>query len=124
MTGVECDKKIPGRRGVEALQIRGEGAIELLASCALLFLDEVHELLAGLDLLEDTGEVARRGERVLLLHAAHLHAHVLGLDDDHHAERVEGLLYALLDLEREALRIWRRWEKMSTTRGILLSPVM
>ena len=28
---------------------------------------------------------------------------MLGLDDDHHAERVEGLLDALLDLEREAL---------------------
>ena len=65
--------------------------------CLVLF-DEVHKLFTCLGLIEGTGEVAGRGDGVLLLHTAHLHAHVLGFDDYHDTQRVEGLLDALLDL--------------------------
>ena len=40
---------------------------------------------------------------MLLLDAAHHHAHVLGLDHDRHAERLQRLLDAVADLDREPL---------------------
>ena len=65
--------------------------------------NESEELFAGLGLVEGTAEVAGRGDAALLLHAAHLHAHVLCLDDDHDAERLKGFLDALAYLLRHAL---------------------
>ena len=41
---------------------------------AALPLDQFHELLAGLGLLEDAREVRCDGHGVLFLHASHLHA--------------------------------------------------
>ena len=61
--------------------------------------DEVHKLLPRLGLVEGAGEIAGGGDRVLLLYAAHLHAHVLGFNDYHDAQRVECLLDALLNLK-------------------------
>ena len=55
-----------------------------------------------LGLIEGAAEVAGSGNAVLLLDAAHLHAHVLGFDDNHDAQGMKGLLNALLDLERHA----------------------
>ena len=63
---------------------------------------QVHELLAGLCLVECAGEVARGGYGVLLLHSAHLHAHVFRLNHHHYAERLECFLYAVLYLQRHA----------------------
>ena len=70
----------------------------LVAGLGLFVVYEVHEFLAGLGLVERAGEVAGGGYGVLLLHAAHLHTHMARLDHDHHAERVERLLDALLYL--------------------------
>ena len=64
---------------------------------------QVHELLTGLGLVEGSTELAGGGDAVLFLHTAHLHAHVACFDHNHHSEGVEGLLDALLDLERHAL---------------------
>ena len=66
-------------------------------------LEEIHKLLSGLGLVEGTGKVASGSDAVLLLHAAHLHTHVTGLDNHHDTQRVERLLYALFDLKRHAL---------------------
>lgn len=63
-------------------------------------MNEVHEFLPGLRLIEGTREVAGGSNTVLSLHATHLHAHMAGLDNHHYAEGFECLLNALLDLER------------------------
>lgn len=39
----------------------------------------------------------------MLFHAAHLHAHVFGFNDYHHALRIEGFLDAVLDLHGHTL---------------------
>ena len=65
--------------------------------------DEVHELLARLGLLEESGKIGRGCQRVLLLHASHLHAHVLRLDHHHHAQRIQYALDTILDLHGETL---------------------
>ena len=64
--------------------------------------DELEELVARLGLVEGASEVAGGGDRTLLLHATHLHAHVLGLDNDHHTQGLEGLLYGFAYLQRHA----------------------
>jgi hypothetical protein len=64
--------------------------------------NQVHKLLTGLSLVEGTTEVAGGGDAVLFLYATHLHTHVACLYDDHHAEGMEGLFDALLDLQRHA----------------------
>lgn len=61
-------------------------------------MNKVHEFLARLCLIERTREGGGGCYGVLLLYSAHLHAHVLGLDDDHNAHRVEGVLDAVLYL--------------------------
>ena len=66
-------------------------------------MNEVHEFLTGLGLVKGTAEVAGGGDGVLLLDATHLHAHVLGFDNDHHAEGLQRFLDAVLDLLRHAL---------------------
>src|SRR6202022_2864757 len=66
--------------------------------------DEAHELGASLrDGLEDAQHAAGEDPAVLLLHAAHLHAEVIGLDDDAHPDRLEVFLQALGDLTRHPL---------------------
>ena len=65
--------------------------------------DDIHKLLAGLGILhEGAGEVGGGGDAVLFLHATHRHTHVLRLDDHSHAEGVENLLDAVLNLLGEA----------------------
>lgn len=66
-------------------------------------LDQVHELLARLGLLEKAGEIRGSRQGILFLHATHLHAHMLRLDHDHHAQRVQGPLDTILDLHRHTL---------------------
>ena len=65
--------------------------------------DELQELFASLGLIESTAEVAGRRNATLLLHPAHLHAHVLSLNDYHHAKRLQGFLDAIAYLLRHAL---------------------
>ena len=64
---------------------------------------KAHEFLPGGEVIEHTAEVARGGDGVLFLHATHLHAHVLCLDDDDDAEGIECLLDTVLDLRRQTL---------------------
>ena len=59
---------------------------------------QTHKLLSNLCRFEDTTVCTCRGDAVLFLYAAHLHAHVFGLDHDHDALRFERLLNAVLDL--------------------------
>ena len=66
-------------------------------------MNQVHEFLACLGLIEGTAEVAGGGDAVLLLHTTHLHTHVASLYDNHHAEGMECLFDALLNLECHAL---------------------
>lgn len=47
--------------------------------------EQIHELLAGLCLIEGATEVGCCGYGILLFHATHLHAQVLSLDNDHHS---------------------------------------
>ena len=56
-----------------------------------------------LSLVESAAEVTRGSDGGLFLHSSHLHAHVLCLDHDHHTERMEGVLYAVLYLLRQTL---------------------
>ena len=63
-----------------------------------LAMQQVHELLACLCLVEGAAEVARGGDGCLLLHPAHLHAHVFCLYHYHHSEWMEGVLDAVLYL--------------------------
>ena len=42
-------------------------------------LDQVHELLARLGLLEKAGEIRGSRQGILFLHATHLHAHMMRL---------------------------------------------
>ena len=65
--------------------------------------NQIHEFLPCLRLVESPGEVGSGGDGILLLHPAHLHAHVACLDNHHDAERIERLLDALLDLQGHAL---------------------
>ena len=65
--------------------------------------DQLEELGSGALPLKGAAEVARRRDRILLLHPAHLHAEVPRLDHHHHAEWVERFLDAVLDLPREPL---------------------
>lgn len=54
-------------------------------------------------LVECPAEVAGGGDATLLLHATHLHAHVLGLYYYHHSLGMQSLLYRLADLLGQAL---------------------
>ena len=61
--------------------------------------DNVHELLASLGVVHKGAcEIAGGGHRILLLHTAHGHAHVLRLDYNSHAQGVQRVLYATLNL--------------------------
>ena len=66
-------------------------------------LDQIHKLLARLSLLEKACEIRGSRQGILFLHATHLHTHMLRLDHDHHAQRVQGPLDAILDLHRHTL---------------------
>ena len=68
----------------------------------LLMTNEFEEFLARLSLIEGTREVTRGGNGALLLNTPHLHAHVLGLNDNHNAKRLKGLLYCLANLQSHA----------------------
>src|ERR1700682_4343027 len=62
-------------------------------------LDQAHELGPRLRVsLEDAQHAAGEDAAVLLLDAAHLHAEVIGLDDDADADRFHVFLQALRDL--------------------------
>ena len=66
---------------------------------ALPVSQEIHELLAGLCLVECTAKIGCCGNGILLLHATHLHAHMLGLNNNHHTQRIQRLLDTLLYLQ-------------------------
>ena len=70
----------------------------LVGTLDALSAQQIHKLLAGLGLVEGSAESTRSGNRVVFLHTAHLHAHVLGLHHHHHAQWAQCLLYAVLDL--------------------------
>ena len=63
-------------------------------------MDKIHEFLTGLRLIEGSAEVTGCGNGVLFFYPSHLHTHVTGLNHDHHTKRMQGLLNALLDLQR------------------------
>lgn len=65
-------------------------------------MNEIHEFLTGLGLLESTTELTGCCDTVLLLDAAHLHTHMFGFDNNHDAERVKSFLNALTNLHRHA----------------------
>ncbi len=66
--------------------------------------DEGHELLARAVVGEEDAREGRRGGgRLLLLDAAHAHAHVAGFDDHGHAHGLERFLDAVADLHRQPL---------------------
>lgn len=92
--------------------------------CRASLMDEVHELLTGLCLFEGTAEIAGCGDGVLLLHASHLHAHVFSLNHHDYALWMQSLVDAVFICCVILSCTCRRWLKMSTTRAILLSPVM
>ena len=58
--------------------------------------------MTGFCLVEGTAEIACSGDTVLLLNAAHLHAHMLGLNDHHDTEGIQGGLDTVFDLGRKA----------------------
>lgn len=64
--------------------------------------DELQELGPCSLALESADEVARHGDGILLLHAAHRHAQMLCLDDDGNAKRMQGFVDGVLDLCGEA----------------------
>src|SRR6202140_1765757 len=67
-------------------------------------LDQAHKLGPRLRVsLEDAQDAAGKDAAVLLLDAAHLHAEVIGLDDDADADRFHVFLQALRDLPRHPL---------------------
>ena len=74
----------------------------LLSELVRIGVDEVHQFLTSLCLFESAREVARHGYGALLLHATHLHAHVLSFNHYHHSEGVECVLDALAYLLCEA----------------------
>jgi len=63
-----------------------------------MMVEQVHEFLTRLSLVEGSTELTGSGDAVLFFDTSHLHAHVAGFDDHHNSERVEGLFDALLDL--------------------------
>jgi len=66
--------------------------------------DDAEELGAGLEVVVELAEHgARRGVAVLLLDAAHLHAHVAPFHDHGHAGRIEDLADRLRHLVRQPL---------------------
>lgn len=87
-------------------------------------LDQVHELLACLGLLKKAGEIRGSRQGILFLHATHLHTHVLRLDHDHHAQRVQGPLDAILDLHRHTLLYLEAAGEDIHYSRILLKPVI
>ena len=68
-----------------------------------LTVQEIHKFLASFRLIECPTEIACRGNSPLFLDTAHLHAHVLCLYYDHNAERMQGVLDAILYLQVETL---------------------
>ena len=60
--------------------------------------EQIHEFLPGLCLVEGAAESTRGGDGILLLHTAHLHAHVAGFQDHHHTHGVKRRLDAVHDL--------------------------
>ena len=76
----------------------GNGLRCCRANAGTLTLYQFHELLAGLGLLEGSGEVGSDGHGVLFLDTTHLHAEVLRFNNHHHSERIECILNTVFDL--------------------------
>ena len=90
-----------------------------------LYTDNVHELLTCLGVVhKGAGEVAGGGDAVLLLYAAHGHAHVLCLDNHRHTQRVEGFLYAVFNLLGEAFLYLQPAGKSIHHTGYLAAPCL
>lgn len=64
---------------------------------------QVHEFLPSLLCLEHTRECGCCGYGILLLHTAHLHAHVCRLYDNNDTHRMQGLLYDFHNLMSHSL---------------------
>ena len=59
---------------------------------------QTHKLLSNLCRFEDTAVCACRGDAVLLLYTAHLHAHVFSLNHHHYALRLKCIVDTIFDL--------------------------
>ena len=73
---------IPQTRAINCLKRQGKRFLE---ESGRTVLDKVHKLLARLGLVKSSRKIGSGSNGVLLFHATHLHAHVLGLDHHHHA---------------------------------------
>jgi len=65
--------------------------------------DQTKKFAAGFGISEFTGECGRGGDAVLLLHATHHHAHMLGFDHHSNALRLEGILYDVAHFDGKTL---------------------
>lgn len=65
--------------------------------------NEPQKLASGFGISEFAGKGRGSGNAVLFLYAAHHHTHVLGLDDDGNAQRLQGFLNYIPDFDGEAL---------------------
>ena len=61
-------------------------------------MNKVEKLLPRLGLIERSRKITGRSHRVLLFHSTHLHTHVPGFHYNHHAQRIQRLLYAIPNL--------------------------
>lgn len=89
-----------------------------------LITDQPDEFLPRGEFLECAAEVGSRCYRVLFLNAPHHHTHVLCFDHHGNAQGVEGVLDAVLYVVCQSFLYLQSSGKASTTRAILLSPVM
>ena len=65
---------------------------------------QIQEFVSSiLIILEGTKHGAGHGDRILLFHAAHDHAKMLGFDDDRHATRMDFLFNRFSNLRRQSL---------------------
>lgn len=64
---------------------------------------QIHKFFAGLCLIESTAEIAGCRDGVLFFYTAHLHTHMFGFDDDHHAQGMQCILDTVFNLLCETL---------------------
>ena len=106
-------RKAPGAGGRALHQARSGRAVKPCRSR-----DQRQEAdLLGRIVLEEAGELGRQGRGALLLHAAHRHAQMLGLEHHGDAARLQDLVDRLGDLRRHGLLGLQAAGKASTRRA-------